>query len=748
MSPAAPVRYGRAMASIRGGMRWLGLVIAVAALGACGDDGGSPADGGTTGDAGDAGPAHVVEPFEPTPATRAYCGDADDDAIERRITELLTELSLEEKVQLMYGSSLGVSDGTWRVPGNERLGIPGFHMLDGPRGVSSMSGKRATAFPVGMMRGATWDPELERRVGAAMGREARSAGADVLLAPTINILRHPRWGRSQETYGEDTHHVGVLGAAFIEGVQSEGVLASAKHFVANSIENTRHEVDVTLDERTLREIYLPQFRRAVVDARVASVMSAYNSVNGLHADMNAHLLSEVLREDWQFAGFVESDWIAGTHSTVESVEAGLDLEMPTGLYFDDLARKVRQGELSEHVVDRSVRRLLRAQLCFGLDERERVTDDPGQRETPEHLALAREVATGGIVLLRNEPPGGAGAAPLLPLGDGPSSIVVLGRAADVENIGDEGSSAVAPTDVVTALGGLRERAGASTTVTHVEGATLDAEGEAAVTAADAVIVVTGLLAEDEGEATIAAGDRADLAVPAAEVALIEAVAALNPAVVVVLEGGSAFTTASFDTEVAALLHAFYPGSEGGHALAAVLFGDAAPSGRLPFSMPEREADLPPFDNESLSVTYGYYHGYRHLHREGTPARYPFGFGLTYTTFAYSGLTLSAISLPEDGTLEATVTVENTGPVAATETVQLYVAVPGSSIERAPQDLRGFAQVELAPGESREVTLALPVEELAHWDVDTGAWRVERTDYEVRIARDAESPELTATFAVE
>ncbi len=229
----------------------------------------------------------------------------------------------------MHGSGFGIITKTWDVPGNAALGIPGLHMLDGPRGVSAASEKHATAFPVGMMRGASWDPELEQRIGAAMGAEARSAGADVLLAPTMNILRNPRWGRAQETYGEDTDLVGVMASAFVQGVQSEGVLASAKHFVANSIEDDRLDVDVQADERTLREVYLPAFRRVVTEAHVASVMSAYNSVDGLHCDMNTHLLGDVLDGEWSFAGFVESDWL-GTQRARTRYTPGSTWRCPRG----------------------------------------------------------------------------------------------------------------------------------------------------------------------------------------------------------------------------------------------------------------------------------------------------------------------------------------------------------------------------------------------------------------------------------
>lgn len=721
------------------------FALLVPLMSACSDDApASPVDAGV-----DAARVYVPTPFTPTAATRAYCVGHDADAIEARITAALAALSPSEKVALTHGASLGLVDDVWLVEGNARLGFPGLRMLDGPRGVSAFTGKRATAFPVGMMRGATWDPALEERVGRAMAEELRASGGDVLLAPTLNILRHPRWGRAQETYSEDVFHLGELGVAFIRGVQSGGVLASAKHFAGNSIENTRHSVDVQLDERTLREIYLPHFRRAVVDAHVASVMSAYNQVNGLYCDQQPHLLTDILKGEWEFAGFVESDWILGTHGDVDSLRAGLDIEMPNDTHFRRLRGALADGTLDEHELDDTVRRILRAQLCFDLDART-PTDDPSGRETPAHLALAREVAQRGLVLLRNEPADGAaaGAPAVLPFASTVARVAVLGRAADVENIGDTGSSSVEPTEVVTALEGLVARGGTAVSVTHLSGAVLDAAAEATVRAADVVVIVTGLVAADEGELTVGAGDRASLALDPAEVALIRAVAAIHPAVVVVLEGGAAVLTSDWEADVEGLVFAFYPGAQGGHAIADVLFGDIAPSGRLPFSIPEREADLPPFDNVSPAVSYGYFHGYRHLAHEGLAPRHAFGSGLTYTQFAYSELALAAPTLAVDGTLEATVLVTNTGSVAGRETVQLYVAALGSRVERAPHDLRAFAQVALAPGASERVTLRVAASDLMFWDVAMSRWELEAIAYEARVGASSADIRLTAPFTVE
>ncbi len=740
--------------TVRGLMRLFALVLSCLALLGCGDDGptdAGPLDAGADADTGaaDTGRVYVPEPFDPTDETIAYCRE-DDAAVEARITQLLAELGVDDKVRLLHGTTLLPDNGLWNVEGKEALGIPGLHMLDGPRGLSAFSEKMGTAFPVAMLRGATWDPELERRVGAAMARELRSAGADVLLAPTVNILRHPRWGRSQETYSEDVHHLGAMAVPFIEGVQDEGVLASVKHFAANSIENTRNDVNVVMDERTLREIYLPHFRRAVREAHVASVMSAYNQVNGFYCDQQTHLLSDILKGEWGFAGFVESDWLLGTHGSADSILSGLDVEMPYALHFGQLPADIDAGAMSEADLDGAVRRVLRAELCFGLDARERVIDDPSARETPEHLALAREVAVRGIVLLKNEAAEGApaGAAPVLPIDWATTgNVVLMGRVADVENIGDTGSSSVTPTSVTTLLEGLNAAA-EGVTITALPGSSLDAAAEATIGAADVVVIATGLVAEDEGEANVGAGDRTSLAIPAEESALITAVSAIHPAVVVVLEGGSALLVRDFVDDVEGLLWAGYPGQQGGDALAAILFGDEAPSGRLPFSIPRAEADLPPFDNVSTEVSYGYFHGYRYLAHEGVAAEFPFGFGLGYTDFALSDLSLAADVVAADGTVELTVRVSNVGAARGRETVQVYVAAIGSAVERAPEDLRAFAQVELAAGADEVVTLSFPVRDVAYWDVDADAFVVEPIEYEVRVGeRSGDPAALTARFSV-
>ena len=662
-----------------------------------------------------------------------FCGDADD-AVEQRIDTLIAQMTLAEKVDEMHGSAL--TDGVYATPGVDRLGVPGFGMIDGARGVSTIAGN-ATCFPVAMARGATWDPTLEERVGEAIGTEARARGASVILAPVVNILRHPRWGRAQETYGEDTVHLGQMGVGFIHGAQQH-VIASAKHFAANSIEKTRLRVNVQVDERSLREVYLPHFRAAVQRGHTGSIMSAYNKVNGDFCAQNVHLLHDILKGDWGFTGFVESDWF-GNHSTAPSANAGLDVEMPFPQFFaQPLVDAVTGGTVSEATIDAAVRRILRAKLCFRLDTDPPVPD-PSQIETPEHLDLALEVAEKASVLLKND-------HAALPLDRSRvASIVVVGDLAATADLGDTGSSLVTPSFAIAPLDGILAGAG-PVAVTHVAGPPLSVADEATVAAADAAVVVAGLTSADEGEGQITVGDRTMLGLPGGQDDMISSVAALNPRTIVVLEGGSAITMPWVD-QVSAILMAWYPGEEGGQAIADLLFGDVNPSGKLPISFPVAEADLPPFDNVDLTVTYGYYHGYRWLDRNGTTPLFPFGFGLSYTTYQYANLTLDRTTLAPDGRLRVTADVTNTGSVAGDEIAELYVSYQGSSVDRAVRDLKAFARVHLEPGETRTVAFPVRAADLAYWDTTAGAWTVEPITYGVAVGPSSRDLPLQGTFTI-
>ncbi len=664
----------------------------------------------------------------------AFCKQPLDE-VERRVGDLLARMTLEEKIEQMHGAGPKAARGLWPTPDNERLGIPGFRMVDGPRGVHAATGN-ATAFPVAIARAAAWDPALEERVGEAIGAEVRAKGGSVLLAPVLNVLRHPRWGRSQETYGEDPFLVGSLGVAFIRGAQRH-VVASAKHFAAYSIENTRFRVDVQVDERTLREVYLPHFRMAVDEGGAASVMSAYNKVNGQYCAENEHLVRDILKAEWGFQGFVESDWFLGARSTVPSVLAGLDIEMPRPLFYGPaLLRAVESGSVPLDAVDEAVRRILRVKLCFRLDSDPPVPD-PEVVESARHTRLSLEVARRGIVLLTNEG--------VLPLDRARlRSLAVVGSLADQPNLGDDGSSEVAPSYAVTPLAGIRARGG-GVEVRHVPA--LDAEGTAAVERADAAVVVVGLTKADEGEAQVSAGDRKGLRLSAADESLVQAVASLNPATIVVLEGGGPIVVEPWIDAVGALVLAWYPGLEGGNAIAEVLFGDTNPSGRLPATFPRAEADLPPFDSELPAVRYEYDHGYRYLDRHGIEPRFPFGFGLSYTAFRYERLEIAEPVLAPDGVQRLRVTVTNTGPRAGEETVQVYVAYEGSRVVRPVRDLKAFAKVFLEPGESRAISLAIPARRLAYYDEESRSWQVEAIVYRASAGPNSRELPLEARFSV-
>lgn len=671
-------------------------------------------------------------------AIMVACTSSSDDGLESRVDSLLSQMTLEEKVDQMAGTTpiqgeYGIE--LWNVPGVPRLGVPPFKASDGPRGVGVGEGR--TVFPVAMARGASWDPELERLVGETMGRELAAVGGNILLAPAMNNLRHPSWGRSQETYGEDVHHLSEMAVAAVRGIQ-EHVLANPKHYAANSIEDTRFQVNVTLDERTLREIYLPHFRAAVIEGEAASMMSAYNSVNGQFCGENEVLLRRILKEEWGFDGFVLSDFTFGTHP--DSAVNGLDLEMPLANVFRDLVDQVNDGDIPESVVDDAVRRMLRKKLEFGLDVPSEV--DESVVESEEHLAVAQRAAAEGAVLLANR----AGALPL----DATAleRIAVVGTLADEPNIGDTGSSSVRPSFVVTPLQGLVEALGDDVAVDYLDTDVLEEADLDVLEAADAVVVVTGLTAEDEGEGVIGAGDRVDLALPAPRPQLIREAAAANDLVIVVLEGGGAITMGDWLPDVDALLMVWYPGQMGGHAIADLLLGDIAPSGKLPITFPTSLDQLPPFDNESTEVVYDYFHGYRYVDRNGDTPEFPVGFGLSYTSFELGELGASQTVAGPSDEVTFSVEVTNTGDRAGAEVVQLYVSYPGSAVERTERELKGFTKVILEPGETQTAEITLSTQDLAYYDVDASDWVVEALDYEVHVGTSSRDLPLSEILTVE
>ena len=659
--------------------------------------------------------------------------------IAETVSDIVEAATLEEKVAAMSGHGFFKAfreDGgrfgarPYRAGGGiERLGVPAFYFTDGPRGVVRGN---STCFPCTMARGASFDPDLEWRIGAAMGIEARAQGCNLSGAVCINLLRHPGWGRAQETYGEDQHHLGAMGAALGQGIQHHNVCATVKHFALNSLENSRFKLDVRLDERTLHEVYLPHFK-VVIDSGVASVMSAYNKANGEYCGQNAALLTDILRGEWGFTGFVHSDWIKGVYEPYGAA-AGLDVENPEPLVFGaKLVSAVTSGDIELAVIDRACTRILTTLYRFAA-----AADPlPDYPETlvacAEHRALALEAAEKSAVLLSND-----GTLPLDPAKLG--KLAVLGRLAALENTGDNGSSRVRPPDVVTALDGLRAALGAARVV-HADEADLVAV-RAALDSADAAIVVVGTTALEEGEfipggmtlgqdapgkarADIG-GDRRELGLPADQLALIETAAAAGKPVVVVIVAGSAIMVEGWHDQAAAILQTFYAGMEGGTALANLLLGRVSPSGKLPFTVARDPAQYPHFDPDADVADYGYWHGYALFDQAEMAPRYAFGHGLSYAQFSYAGLEATR----QGGALQVEVTVTNTGAMAADEVVQIYVGPPGRAAERPHKSLKAFRRITLAPGQSQRVALQIALDDLRWRDPAAHDWQLERGTYRV------------------
>jgi beta-glucosidase len=807
----------------------------------------------------------------------------------RRVEEILGRLTLDEKASLTAGADL------WHSVAIGRAGVPGLVLSDGPSGARgtnfSEAGATSALFPCGAALGATWNPELVEKVGAAIAEDARTKGVHVLLGPTVNLHRSPLGGRNFECYSEDPHLSARIAVAFIRGVQSRNVAACVKHFAANDQEFERMTISSEVSERVLRELYLVPFEAAVREAGVWTLMSAYNRVNGTHASEHPWLLGALLKREWGFDGAVISDWY-GTHSTAPSANAGLDLEMPGPARHmgPKVAAAVRSGEVGEAALDDAVRRLLR--LC----ERTRAFDDAPAPERsvdrPEHRALARRAAGEAIVLLKNE-------RATLPLDASRlRSLAVIGPNAGVAVIQGGGSARVRPHYAVSPLEGIRKRAGDGVAVHHEPGCTshktLPALGpeslagplrvefwnghgfegppalareapEAAFTwfgrfapgidsrafaarvtgalaanvsgdcefalvsagksrlfvdgelvidnwteqtpgdaffnlgsaekraarrlepgrrhdlavefanvdrpgigglkigclaaapadlleravsraaACDAAVVVLGLNDEWESEGH----DRATLALPGRQAELAARVAAANPRTVVVINTGAPVDLELLES-VPAALQLWYPGQESGNALADVLFGDRNPSGRLPHSVPRRLEDTPayldwPGEHGRSVYGEGLFVGYRWYDARKIEPRLPFGHGLSYTRFEYGHLRVARERLRADESLELSVDVTNAGPLAGQEVVQVYVRDVAARVARPELELRAFAKVALAPGETRSVSFTLGPRAFAYWDSQTADWVAEPGEFELCVG--ASSRDLRARASI-
>jgi len=532
--------------------------------------------------------------------------------------------------------------------------------------------------------------------------------------------------------------MGALAAAFIQGAQRY-VAVTAKHFALNSIEDTRFTVSAEVAERTLREVYLPHFRKVVEQAKVAGVMTAYNRVNGDYCGQNSHLVREILKTEWGFDGFTVSDWVLGTRSTVPSALAGLDIEMPTAIYYDtDLTSAVQSGEVPIPLIDDAVRRILRKKIQFIVDRPSPPSLDIV--ESAEHTALAREAARKSIVLLKNE-----AVLPLDP--NGVATLAVVGELSAIANLGDHGSSDSKPSYAVAPLAGIEARFGQNK-VRHIAGPTLSADDRSALTAADAAVVVVGLTYADEGEFVPGqAGDRKSLALSPEHETLVTEVSALNGKTVVVLEGSGPILPGAWFASARAVLTAWYPGQEGGHAIAEVLAGDVNPSGKLPVTFPVSEAQLPPFINDVDSVEYGYYHGYFFVDRERQEPLFPFGFGLSYTSFSFDAIRLARTTLADGATLRVEVDLTNRGDRAGDEVVQIYAGADSPTLDRPARWLVAFQRVTLESGATKTVELEVFADDLAVWDDVAGGWRSDPGEYRLWAGSSSRDLPLQTAFTV-
>ena len=660
--------------------------------------------------------------------------------IPQRVSDLLSHMTLAEKIQLMTGS-----DGSSYVgftPAIGRLCIPAMNLEDGPAGVADGM-NNVTQLPAPVDVAATFDTSAEQSFGQLIGGEEAAKGATVDLGPTINIVRDPRWGRAFESVGEDPYLNGQMGAADIRGVQSTGVMAQVKHLAAYNQETNRGTPadNVIADDRTLQEIYLPAFQTSVQQGAASSVMCSYNMINGAYACENPAILTSVLRQQLGFNGFVTSDW-GGTHSTVPTVTAGMDQEMPgtstifnnTAHYYGDaLLQAVTSGQVSQSLIDASATRILTQQFAFGVFDKP-TTGSPAQPATSAaNQATAERLAEKGTVLLKNS-------GNVLPLGSADTSVAVIGADASTSaQTAGGGSAGVNSSGTVTPLTGITKAAPAGVSVSYNDGSSTSSA--AALAAKSSVAVVFASSFESESS------DLSGIDLSSSENSLISAVAAANPNTVVVLNTGSAVTMPWLNS-VKGVLEAWYPGQSDGTAIANILFGTTNPSGHLPVTFPTSLSQVPantsaqwPGINGSVQYSEGVDVGYRWYDSKGLTPLFPFGYGLSYTTFAYSNVSVTPLTAGGAATVTATVT--NTGSRAGADVAQLYVSEPAAS-GQPPRQLEGFARVDLQPGQSQTVSFPLTEQNLRYWNAGTNNWATSTGDYGLAVGDADSAGALTAT----
>ena len=661
-----------------------------------------------------------------TPDPHSYAGSV------ARAEAIVAKMTLAQKVMEMHG--IQDADHQRYVPGIASLGIPPLVVTNGPAGVGPgdpHTQAPATALPAPELLAATWDPSQAGAYGRVMGTESADLGNSLLEGTDVNVVRVPQNGRAFENYGEDPYLASQLAVANIKGVQSAGVIGEVKHFDAYSQENNRFALNENVDERTLHEIYDPPFQAAVQQGGADAVMCAYPKVNGTFSCENNELLTTDLRDDWGFQGFVTSDFGA-THSTVPSIEAGMNLEMPTGVYYDTaLTTAVQDGQVSVSTIDNLLVRRFATMIRIGLFDHPRtITPIPAQADG----AVSREIADQGIVLLRNQP----GVLPLNPSAS--QSIAVIGPYAGAASTGGGGSSHVDPLYTVSPVAGITGAVGSHATVTYNDGS--DPAAAAALAKSSSVAIV--MVGDNETEGT----DRTSLALSGNQDALVEAVAAANPKTIVVLKSGAPVLM-PWVGSVAGIVEAWYPGEEDGDAVADVLFGRVDPSGKLPLTFPVQASDVPantpaqyPGVNGTATFSEGVFIGYRHYDEADIAPLFPFGFGLSYTDFAFSGL---SVRPGAGGKVTVSAVVTNTGHRRGAEVAQLYVGDPSSSaVPEPPDQLEGFAKVSLAPGQHQRVTFTLDARSFSYWDTAANGWRVAGGQYRISVGDSSRNLPLTAS----
>lgn len=633
-----------------------------------------------------------------------------------RAAELVSQMTLEEKCDYIGGSK----DGFYIRP-VERLGIPLIRMADGPQGVRNNT--KSTLFACGVAAAASWNEDVVYEMGVALGQDSRARGVHILLGPGVNIYRSPLCGRNFEYMGEDPTLAGNTAAQYIKGVQSQGVMATVKHFALNNQEFNRHHTSSDADERTMYEIYFPAFK-AAVDAGVASVMSSYNLVNNVHAAENRWLLTDVLKEEWGFDGFVMSDWTS-TYSTLGCVRSGLDLEMPHGfcLKYEHIKPLIETGVISEKDIDRKVEAILSSVIAYGFLDRPQL-DTTIKEDHPYSREVAYKLSCESAVLLKNNG--------VLPLKKG-GKVALMGPRADVIPCGG-GSGAVDPIYSISLSEGMTQL-GEDFPVTLIAD---DYKSKAKeIQAADAVVVSVGFDKKTEREDR----DRT-FSLPEGQDELIEFALANNDNVIVVVYSGGGIDMSRWQDKVSAIVMGWYPGQEGGLAIARMLAGEFSPSGRLPMTIESRLEDNPTFTNyyveapmtkrghSTLNVTYGegVFVGYRGYEKSGVKPAYPFGHGLTYTTFEYSDLSAKAVK----GGVEVAFTLTNTGDFDASEVAQVYVGEVNPTVPRPAKELKGYKKVFVKAGESAQVKVFLPKSAFAFYNVEVHDWTVNPGAFDINV----------------